>query len=144
MIRRGFPATLFVSLNIPGVEKVPPGAEALFLFAMAQIKKALPDSRLIVEASDALGPYAIFVLELPCEEVKRICVGIETALPSARLLDLDVYSSEGVQIDRKRLGLLSRGCLVCAQPAVECMRTKRHSYGDVLEIVHDLLSDYRS
>ena len=93
---------------------------------------------------DALGPYAIMVLGVDPVEAKTGCVELETGHPSARLIDLDVYSVEGVQIDRGCLGLPGRACLVCSRAAVECIRAKRHSINEVIGNVDALLAHFRA
>ena len=141
---RGHPATLFLALNIPGGDKTPPGAEALFLWMLNQLPAVLPG---IVESSkfhDVLGPYAILGLDADPKMVKEACVHLETGHPSSRLIDLDVYSPDGQQVDRNALGLPGRTCLVCDQPAVDCIRAKRHSLHTVIHRVHELLAPFRT
>ncbi len=141
---RGHPATLFLALNIPGGEKTPPGAEALFVWMFNQLPAVLAG---IAESSrfhDVLGPYAILCLEADPKAVKEACVHLETGHPSSRLIDLDVYGPDGRQIDRNSLGIPSRSCLICDQPAVDCIRAKRHSLHTVIHRVHELLAPFRT
>ena len=84
-------------------------------------------SVLVAADCDALGHFALRVLDADPISVKRLCIGLEESHPAARLLDLDVYASETVQIGRASLGLQARRCLVCDQSAVDCMRSRRHS-----------------
>ena len=143
-LRRGHPATLFLALNIPGGDKTPPGADALFLWMLNQLPAVLPG---FVESSkfhDVLGPYAILSLDANPKVVKKACVHLEAGHPSSRLIDLDVYSPDGQQVDRKTLGLPTRTCLVCDQPAVDCIRAKRHSLHNVIHRVHELLAPFRT
>ena len=144
VLSRGYPAVLFVSLNIPGYEKTPPGSEALFLWVSGELEKVFPERHVLKTAHDALGPYALLAIEADAQGVKRRCIEIESSHPSARLVDLDVYSAAGMQIDRGSLGLPSRTCLACNAPAVECMRTKRHSFEQVISKVHELLIPFRA
>ena len=146
-MRAGHPATVFASLNIPGPDKTPAGSAALFRSLLEQLEQlacAFPGSSLIEQSSDALGPYAIIALQIDPQLAKLRCIAIETALPAARLIDLDVYSAMGVQIDRASLGLAARPCLVCQAPAVDCIRLKRHSIDQVIAKTHELLSTYRT
>ena len=64
-------------------------------------------------------------------------------MPSARLFDLDVYTPNGKQVDRAALGLTARTCLICEQSAMDCIRTKRHSFEATIDKVHELLKPYR-
>lgn len=136
----GRPATLFVSLNLPGPDKSPPGATGLFRRGSAQIADTFRGSLLVTADCDHLGHFALRVLDADPLAVKRLCIGIEDSHPAARLLDLDVYASETVQIGRASLGLPARRCLVCDQPAVDCIRTQRHPYAEVIGKVHALLT----
>ena len=140
----GRPAMLFVSLNLPGPDKSPPGATALFRWGGAQIAATFPGSLLVTAGCDALGHFALRVLDADPLAVKRLCIGLEESHPAARLLDLDVYSSKTGQIGRSSLGLPARRCLLCDQPAVDCMRVKRHPYAELIGKAHDLLANFRA
>ena len=140
----GYPATLFVSLNIPGQEKTPPGAEAFFLWMSDRVDSVFPDSQELLSACDVLGPYVLLGLKIAPIAAKQRCIELETAHPSSRLIDLDVYSAEGGQVDRASLGLAARPCLVCDQRAVDCIRAKRHSFDEVIGKAHELLAPFRT
>ena len=136
----GYPATVFLSLNIPGAEKNPPGASALFSWVLRRLLDEFPDAENLVRSSDTLGPYAVISLHRESVGVKRRCIAIETAQPYARLVDLDVFDGSGRQVGRAALGLLPRSCLVCDLPAVECIRLRRHAAGEVKGRADELLA----
>ena len=138
----GHPALLFVSLNIPGQDKTPPGAEAFFSWMSGRIAAEFPGAIRLATSFDALGPYLVLGLAGEPSAVKRRCVALESAHPSSRLIDLDVYIPGGAQIDRASLGLNARPCLVCAQRAVDCIRTRRHDYGEVIARTQELLAPF--
>lgn len=140
----GHPATLFLSLNIPGPEKMPPGAEALFFWMLDQLPAHFANPAIECETSDLLGPYAILGINADPIAVKEACIQLEAEHPSSRLIDLDVYAIDGTQIDRGCLGHESRSCLVCDQRAVDCIRSKRHSFEETLCKVHELLAPFRT
>jgi holo-ACP synthase CitX len=140
----GHPATLFLSLNIPGREKTPPGAEAFFSWMRARVEAEFPAAARLAASCDALGPYAILGVDEDPLAVKRRCIGLETAHPSSRLIDLDVYTPAGEQLGRASLGLAARACLVCEQRAVDCMRTQRHGFAEVVAKAHELLLPFRT
>lgn len=143
-LSKGYPATLFLSLNIPGIEKTPPGSEALFFWVLDELSVAFPGLQTLAAQHDALGPCAILGIDADPLDVKKRCIALETEHPSARLIDLDVYAADASQIDRKRLGLPGRSCLVCSLAAVECIRTKRHSFEEIISRVHELLALFRN
>ncbi|NVN91618.1 MAG: citrate lyase holo-[acyl-carrier protein] synthase [Desulfuromonadales bacterium] len=138
----GCPATLFLSLNIPGTDKHPPGVEALFAWALARLKVLFPDLITLSKAIDYLGPYALLALHQEALSVKQQCMALETSHPAARLIDLDVYDQNGTQLGRSALALPPRPCLVCHQPAFDCIRLGRHRMEEVVEIVEQLLMDF--
>ena len=142
-LSKGCQATVFLALNIPGPEKMPSGAQELFLWALEQLEKGFSDVVTFEKGSDALGHYAIMGTNKAPIEAKEHCMALETMNPSARLIDLDVYSGNGDQIDRKSLGFPGRSCLVCSEEAVECMRLKRHLPNEVICKVHELLARFR-
>lgn len=147
-MRAGQPAVVssivFLSLNVPGVDKCLSGTENLFSALRAAIAAAFPEGAELECRVDALGPYALYLIAQPASEVKRCCVAIETTTPAYRLADLDVYAPDGRQIGRREIGLSSRSCLLCPQPAVDCMRQKTHAFEALVARVHELLTPYRT
>lgn len=143
-LSEGHSTTLFLSLNIPGIEKSPPGSEAIFFWMLGELTISFPGLVMPGITWDLLGPYAIMALNGEPVEAKKRCINLETSHPSARLIDLDVYSKVGVQIDRASLGFPGRPCLVCKQSAVECIRVKRHSLAEVIGKAHALLAHFRT
>jgi holo-ACP synthase len=137
-------ATLFISLNIPGGEKMPPGAEAFFSRMSGRAEEKFPAAARLAASRDALGPYLILGLAGDPVSVKRECIELETAHPSARLIDLDVYSPAGEQIGRALLGLPARPCLACGRRAVDCMRVERHDLKEVVAKAHALLLSFQA
>jgi holo-ACP synthase len=137
---RGAGSTIVaVSLAVPGAEKTPPGAPALFAWALAEVTSAL-DACALHSGVDALGPFAVLATRAAAADAKARCVAIETARPAARLLDLDVYSPDGASLDRALLQLAPRPCLCCDQPARECIRAGRHQPGLAEEKARVLLA----
>lgn len=122
----GAPATLMLSLNLPGAQKTGARAERLFAWGEAALLAALPVVRLLYD-SDRLGPFAIFRCEIEVLQAKRIAVALESGEPAGRLLDLDVYQNRGQAVHRTEIGALPRDCLLCPQPALACIRAKSHT-----------------
>lgn len=141
--RNMFPAFIFLSLNIPGERKSLPGTEELFAWAVDRLKTSFPDLTLLEKGRDRLGPFALLALHQQAIPVKRLCISLEESHPAARLIDLDVYDRSGVQLGRSALSLPPRPCLVCHQPAVDCMRLGRHRYPELAVCVEGLLAVFR-
>ena len=130
---------LIVAANLPGADKSPPGLDAFWSEALRAIEARLPAVSLQA-GRDAMGPWALYRVRVVADTAKRTAADIEGTLPGGRLLDLDVYDSSGGQIDRGSLGLPPRPCLLCARPAFECIRLKRHSGTDVERAAARLLA----
>jgi holo-ACP synthase len=140
----GDSATVFLSLNLPGKDKLSGGIDDLFAWALSALHRAFPALRNLRVHRDCLGPCAAMQVDGEPGEVKRRCVRIETAEPFARLVDLDVYDAAGRQVDRPRLGLPARRCLICFEAAADCMRLGRHGTQELGKIVHELLAPLRN
>ncbi len=142
---RGVGVTLVsVSLAIPGPVKTPPGAVALYAWAVDQLRSAFPAARRVYLTKDALGPFDLWTTPGDATIVKRRCIAIEGSLPAARLLDLDVFSPEGITIDRHALQLPPRPCLCCGEPARDCVRAGRHAAEEVVAHALDLIATFRA
>ena len=139
----GCPATIFLSLNIPGENKNPAGAEALFAWALDRMKATFSGLITLADGVDPLGPYALLAHSQETRLVKLRCIALETSHPAARLIDLDVYDSHGVQLGRSALSLPPRPCFICHHPAVDCIRLGRHSLEEVVGRALHLLTGFK-
>lgn len=139
---QGWQSTLFLSLAIPGVDKTPAGAAALFNWALKEAEAACGHLTGLRDGDDRLGPYAILGSDMPPQEMKMICVGLESVAPYARLIDADIYDSRGAAVDRSALNLPPRLCLLCAAPARQCIRRRRHGIVELSRRSHELLAPF--
>ena len=130
---------VMLSTAIPGAEKNPPGNDVLFFWAKEQIGQRLRYSRHLVTRIDQLGWCAIFAVVDEPIVTKYLCMSIEDSHKAARLLDLDVYMTNGIQLGRAQIGAPARSCLLCDQPASTCMRLRRHSLQALQTHVSNLL-----
>lgn len=141
-LARGEEATLFLSLGIPGGNKRPPGSQRLFGWARQSLLAAYPELREVLVGGDALGPYLLLTGPVaPCR-LKRGCVELEDSFPASRLLDADVYNLRGEVVDRERLQLDQRRCLICDAPAKECIRLGRHTHAELVKKTDELLRHF--
>jgi holo-ACP synthase CitX len=136
-------AALFLSLNIAGVDKRPSGTGGLFSWAMDLISGEFPEAEKPVTGDDPLGPFALFSMNREPLYVKLCCIRLEGLTPASRLLDLDVFFGDGRRVGRSQLGMEPRPCLLCPQPAVECIRLKRHPYMEITGKTDELLAPFR-
>lgn len=89
------------------------------------------------------GPIAALAVDMTPEAAKTLAVEIELADAYGRLLDIDVYATDGRQISRTDLGLPPRRCLLCDEHFTVCMREKRHSMEELVARAYALLNAYR-
>lgn len=119
-------ATVMLSLNLPGDEKTGERAERLFRWGEGVLLEALP----VLEAfkrSDPLGPFALYRTPMEARSAKLLAIALEAGHPAGRLLDIDIYAPSGQPVSRSGLKLPPRTCLICAEPALACIRAQRHT-----------------
>lgn len=131
-----------VATAIPGPGKTSGSVKALFRWSLRQLEARLANCRSLFVGADALGPWAIFRVVAEPRDVKRSCVAIEMLHPAARLLDLDVYPSQGHRVGREEVGEAQRSCLLCERPAFECIRLKRHDFHAVVDRANGLIQRF--
>ena len=73
-------------------------------------------------------------IDLPIEQLKRICVDIERNHPLGRLMDIDVMNVHS-QISRRDLNLSPRRCFLCDEEAHVCVRQQTHAS----EVIEDFI-----
>lgn len=132
------PATIMLSLNLPGDRKTGARAERLFRWGEQALLAALP-ARLLLQERDALGPFALYGVSLPAEPAKLKAIEVEAGHPAGRLLDLDIYDPAGRPVDRAGLGLSPRTCLLCSEAAVACIRAQRHQSAELQARAHAVI-----
>ncbi len=126
-----------VTINVPGPDKNLPGIRELFEDALDGLQKSFAESRIAVLEKRAeykkTGPEALFAADADALSLKRICVRYEDECDRGRLLDIDVYRSDGTPVSRRDIGLKPRKCFLCDQDAVVCIRMGRHQGAEVME-----------
>ncbi|WP_022851976.1 citrate lyase holo-[acyl-carrier protein] synthase [Limisalsivibrio acetivorans] len=134
---RAFIVTL--SMNIPGVVKMPPGAAELAKNGAALVESLPVGLKKDCSMEDALGPFKVYSGFGDPYGAKNSMMFIEESIAEHRLLDIDIYTSDGI-VSRSAVAKPERRCLVCSEPAKECMRLKRHSIDEVAEAALELLN----
>ena len=124
-----------VSINMPGPVKTGRQVRELLRFSVQQFQSAAQAHELEIAAEQffypVTGPFAFLVVNGDAEKCKALAVAIESADEIGRLLDLDVFDAAGTQLSRDRLGLPLRGCYLCGEPALVCMRNAAHTQEEV-------------
>ncbi len=132
---------LMISANVPGSEKFRPGLSRLLRGAVDSLHDTI-GLKVLFAGRDLLGPFHIGSSKRLPVDAKRAAVLLEAENPSARLLDVDVYRPDGFQVDRAGLQLPARCCLLCDEPARECILLQRHSNTELLDRVDMLLQPF--
>lgn len=133
---------LVASVNIPGADKSSPDIVAWFDDVCAHLRGHL-NARELERDIDSLGPWAMYALTGAGERAKAAAVHLEQTLPAGRLLDLDIYA-RGSAVSRSDLHLAPRSCLVCDQPAVDCIRSRRHASDEAVRAAEQLILGWRA
>ena len=76
-----------MSLNVPGANKAPPGAHALFDWALGALLEIAPGAAWLERGEDALGPFAMLAVDGDPVALKTACIGLEASQAWARPVD---------------------------------------------------------
>lgn len=82
------------------------------------------------------GFEAYYTSSLAPEQVKTLMAAIEDSHPLGRLMDIDVFKSDGSQVSRCSQGQAPRKCLLCGEDARVCMRAFTHTQNELLSEIH--------
>jgi holo-ACP synthase len=88
------------------------------------------------------GPEAIYVVDVEAQVLKSAAICLEERHPLGRLWDLDVITTTGAGLSRSQLCRSARRCLLCAHPARECGRSRRHSVPRLLTKIQKMVNDF--
>ena len=140
-------AVVSVSVNMPGTVKYDQDTLALIEYALARLQKLFAiegfqtlESRWLHAVA---GPAAVLAVAEDAAAIKRLAVQVEQEQPFGRLLDIDVFDAAGRQLSRDAVGLVGRRCFVCNEPAILCIRGRRHEVQEIAAAVAMLLEDFR-
>ena len=89
------------------------------------------------------GCTAFWLLNAHAETVKRHTVALERTHPIGILWDFDVFSAFEQKLSASELGLSSRPCLICGNPAKLCARSRTHSVPEMQAKISKLISVHR-
>ena len=133
-----YPATVMLSLNLPGDAKGGERAGRLFAWGEQALAAAL-EVHPLFRGWDALGPFGLYRCGFDAVLVKRSCIRVESSHPAGRLLDLDIFDHAGRPVDRSGLGIAPRSCLLCPEPALACIRAERHASAELQARAHQVI-----
>lgn len=128
--------------NTAGEEKDSPAMRRLIACAEERMAKDA-DALTIGAYGDAAGYIVFMHSPLDAKSAKSAAVALETEHERNRLLDIDIYNTDGQAADRASMGIPPRRCLLCNEPAADCIRTQRHAYPDIIAETHRLLTGFQ-
>ena len=139
-------AVVSISVNMPGQVKYDQDTLALIEYALARLEDLFAAAGVHVSEmrrlSAVAGPAAVLAVAGDAALLKQLAVQVETEQSFGRLLDIDVFDSSGTQLSRDSAGMTGRRCFVCDEPAILCIRSRRHDAQAVRDAVVRLLEDF--
>ena len=130
------------TLNIPGPIKTSTELRQAFDAGLAALKEQLDTTHLPciaqTEIHAATGDEALLAIDGDAETIKVLTTDLEEHHPLGRLFDLDVLAADGTKLSRP----LPRRCLLCAEQAQNCARSRRHSVRELTGEIERLLAAY--
>ena len=140
-------AVVSVSVNMPGQIKYDQDTRALIEYALTRLQVLFAAAGLRASEVRRLpavaGPAAVLAVEADAALLKQLAVQVEQEQPFCRLLDIDVFDAAGVQLSRDASGQAGRRCFVCDEPAILCIRGRRHEAQQIAAAVAMMLEDFR-
>lgn len=82
------------------------------------------------------GFEAYFLTDHTSDFAKQLAYEIEDRHPLGRMMDIDVFDTEGNSVSRTAFGRPTRRCLLCGNDARICMRAFTHSQSELLAEIH--------
>lgn len=133
-------------VNIPGKFKDTKISRMIHDEGRKILKKTLKQKSKHIVYEEVLykptGAEAFIIVDMNELKLKEILVEIEDNHSLGRLFDFDVIDKEYKNITRKTINQIGRKCLLCNNQAVICVRSQKHSYGELIDKINRLSKDY--
>lgn len=134
-----------VSLNIPGPDKGAVCYEPVFNIVWKILTDREKEFELEynVRNKTPLGYEGFIVSNREAIVLKKSGLSLEGEHPLGVLFDIDVTDRDGTRISREDIGFSPRPCIVCKEnPAFLCIRGKKHTLEETLNIIHNMIGEY--
>ena len=133
-------------MNIAGPVKNSPAIRRAFREGMLRLTEALRGARMRIEhreeTDEPTGCEALLAVRGDEWEIKRLCVDLEDEDALGRLFDLDVLAPDGGKLDRERMHMPPRPCLICGKAGKECASRRIHSFKELEHRTREILTEY--
>lgn len=148
-ILKKYPHTLIsFTLNTPGAKKSSDLYSKVHKVGMKAILKSLRDNNKKVYFAQSYdyptGPEGFISVDMDPIEAKKMVVELENNHELGRIFDMDVFDKNHNQISRSMLNLAPRKCLICEKAARYCIRTRAHTYEELIKKVEEMSLNYFS
>lgn len=136
-----------IRLNIPGPDKARDifvqfhenlTAEFLELFSRTGADILFSEKTVTAD-----GPEYLMVCSFDAVRIKRMAIEFEDNCYGGRLADIDVMDSDSRPLSRESLGIAPRKCLLCKNPARDCIVLGSHDLSDVMNEVMRIIRNKR-
>lgn len=135
-----------MTLNMPGPVKYNEDWLGMLYDAAAELRSVffrqdyeIAEERLL---HDPAGATLLIAVKGAADVIKAAAIQLEDIKPWGRLLDLDVFSEAGEQVNRAALNFPPRKCLVCDEVAAICVRASKHDREEVILTALRLAESY--
>lgn len=126
--------------NIPGLYKNLCYAKLIISYFDKKLEETEYFNKYSYRSLD--GPYILYTYDKDYKDVRYLkakMMELEDSEDIGRLVDLDVFGSEPVSISRS--SDKKRKCLLCDDLAVNCARSQKHSYEELLSVIERIVFD---
>lgn len=142
LIKKNAIPVISFTMNAAGPVKYSKALEILFNIGISELKNALRKFNAVPVHEEyhieKTGCEALLQFRgLNAKLMKAVAVKVEDAMSFSRLFDIDVIGTDGVKLARPK----PRKCLICANPAAECARSRAHSLLELKEKTDSLLRE---
>lgn len=148
LINRYNNSLISFTLNIPGMIKDSEIYRNIHKEGIKAIIKTLDDQAINILYNEEIhkntGSEGYIVVDMDAMDLKKVIVDIEENHPLGRIFDIDIFDFNHKQLSRKDLGSNPRRCLLCDNDATVCMRSKSHTYEELIQRIHDIWKEYEN
>lgn len=126
---------------MPGSDKQNAMSQKIFNEGLTALRKALEweEVRCMKIKVKKTGSEAFFSVNASPDRLKKLTVELEDSHRLGRLFDIDVIGKDKRPISRSEYGYCERKCLICGEMAHACVRSRKHSVGELLQEIERLL-----
>ncbi len=137
-IARSKGCVVVLRCNYPGIDKNNPASKKVVEEVSKELEKVLG----VVEKKNidgAEGLVYIYSVDGEAFSIKKNMIEIEKSHRYGRLVDVDVYNTDGKGISRRDVDELPRSCYLCNDEAHRCVRSRKHSIEEVIKYIEDIV-----